>query len=88
MHNSRKSKLILLEIQILTDIKGSVPASECDPEMRHSDGGSRGSLWGNGVTGDQSLIKTVLAETKSARGHRGVVQGGVCAGRGWAGSPQ
>lgn len=39
--SSRKSKLILLETQILTDIKGSVFASKYDPKTRHIDGGSR-----------------------------------------------
>lgn len=56
--SSRKSRLICLEIQILTDMKGSVLASKHYPRTRHVDsraGAPLGQLWK-----DQSLNRRVL----------------------------
>lgn len=47
-NSSGKSKLILLEIQSLTDIKGSALASKYYPKTRHIDGRSGDPLGGYG----------------------------------------
>lgn len=60
--------MILLEIQILTDIKGFVLASKYYPKTRHTDGRSRDPL--GGLRWDQSLSRIVLLENKNAQGCR------------------
>lgn len=58
----RKSKLILLETQSLTDIKGFALASKTFPKTKHIDGRSRDPL--GGLRWDQSLSGWCFWRTK------------------------